>query len=107
MSIQAVIDQLKERGFKVYGPQKLSTYVYFTPDGVRIGYVQYSNLRGITYTTVHKPDKDIGTGFSADSAEDALKSFPDWAVGKGFCNPVKYADMEAFIKQNWQTLVQY
>ena len=54
MSIQVVIEQLKERGFKVYGPAPLTTYAYFTPDGVHIGYVQHNReaLRTQRYTSL-------------------------------------------------------
>lgn len=107
MSIQVVIDQLKERGFKVYGPAPLTTYAWFTPDDVRIGYVQHSNMKGVEYCTVHKPSTQVGTGFKAESADEALCFAPGWAHASDRAAVVKYKDMETFIKQYWQPLVQY
>ena len=106
MSIQAVIDQLKERGFKVYGPSPLTTYAWFTPDDVRIGYVQH-NREGTSYTTVHRPSRQVGTGFKAESAEQALEFAPTWAHARDRAAVVKYKDMETLIKLYWQPLVQY
>lgn len=107
MSIKEVIDDLKEQGFKVYGPDPLTTYVWFTDDGKRIGYAQYGPMEGVKYYSVHKTDTYIGTGFSAKDAEDALRVVPRWATGMGYSMPAKYDSMEAFIKNHWQPLVQY
>ena len=103
---QQLIDDLKAKGYLVYGPEDITTYVWFTePDGKRFGYAQYSRLEGVKYATVHKPDKYNGTGFAADSPEEALTSVPPWA--RTFLAPIKYPDFESFRKKYWQKLVQY
>lgn len=106
MSIRAVIDQLKERGFDVYGPEQLTTYVWFT-DGSNIGYVQYSGMRGTAYSTVHKPCRECGTGFQAENAQEALGFAPRWASAADIKAVHKYQDIEEFKKKYWQPLVQY
>lgn len=107
MSIQQTINNLKSKGYKVYAPVPLTTYVYFTDaEGERIGYAQYSSMRGEEFSTRHKPHRNIGTGFQADSAEEALSFAPSWVHGadRGFV--VKYKDFETFRKGYWQQLVE-
>lgn len=99
-----LIADLKALGFMVYGPERLTTYVWFT-DGVRIGYAQRSNdIEGVRYTTVHKANRHSGTGFTAGTPQEALSVVPHWWTGPA---PTKYKDFETFRKQNWQPLVQY
>lgn len=98
-----LIADLKALGFTVYGPQKLTTYVYFT-DGTRIGYAQNDRLEGVKYSTVHKANLNSGTGFEAVSPTRALDLVPHWWTGQA---PTKYPDFESFRKQHWQPLVQY
>lgn len=104
--MQQLIDDLKAKGYLVYGPENIMTYVWFTePDGKRIGYAQYSRLEGLKYSTVHKPDKYNGTGFGAPNPEEALMGAPSWA--RTASAPIKYPNFESFRKQHWQKLVQY
>lgn len=103
---ERMVDDLKAKGYQVYGPEERTSYVFFT-DGKRIGYAQNSRLCGVTYSTVHRPDKHVGTGFSAETPEEALMHSPQWA-DEGMRKCVrKYADFEEFKAQNWQKLVQY
>ncbi len=106
MSIQLLIDSLKERGLQVYGPEKLTTYVWFT-DGERIGYGQYSNMEGVKYSTVHKANKYTGTGFSAQDTKAALGFAPHWSSESDRQLVVKYRDFAEFQSKYWQPLVQY
>lgn len=106
MSIQLLIDNLKEKGLQVYGPEKLTTYVWFT-DGERIGYSQYSNMEGVKYSTVHKANKYTGTGFSAQDVQAALSFAPNWASESDRMSVVKYRDFAEFQSKYWQPLVQY
>lgn len=103
---QQLIDSLKAKGYQVYGPEELDSYVYFT-DGKRIGYAQYDRVQGVKYSTVHKPHSQIGTGFRADSAEEALAHVPKWAHMSDWSFVVKYADLDTFRKEHWQPLVPY
>lgn len=105
---QYLIEKLKDKGYLVYGPEDITTYVWFVePDGKRFGYAQYSRLEGPQYSTVHRPSSRIGTGFSAKSPEEALMAVPTWAVGKGFETPSKYPDFETFRSKHWCKMVQY
>lgn len=107
MSIKEVIDDLKKQGFKVYGPDPLTTYVWFTDNGKRVGYAQYSRFEGALYSTVHKPCQQCGTGFMVSTARKALCHVPEWAAAADVNAVRKYDSMEEFIKSYWQPLVQY
>lgn len=104
MPVQQLIDSIKAEGLQVFGPEKLTSYVFFT-DGTRIGYGQYNSVGGIKFSTVHKPCRECGTGFQADSIKEALSFAPFWATGTDAVR--KYKDFEEFKNKNWQTLVQY
>ena len=102
MSILALIEEYKEQGFKVYSPEKLSTYFYVT-DGVKIAYVQ-SGSRGVEFTSVHKPCTHSGTGYACDSVEEAFRYRPHWA---SYSEPIiKYKDMQEYINKYWQPLIE-
>lgn len=103
--MQDLIDSIKAQGLQVFGPEKLTPYAYFT-DGTRIGYVQSARVAGISYSTVHKPCRECGTGFKVDSAQEALAHSPAWAGGSASAVR-KYKDFAEFQSKHWQPLVQY
>jgi hypothetical protein len=104
MSIQQLIDDIKAEGLQVFGPEKLTSYVFFT-DGTRIGYGQYNGVGGVKFSTVHKACRECGTGFQADDIQQALSFAPMWATGTQAVR--KYKDFDEFKNKNWQALVQY
>lgn len=106
MSIQQLIDDIKADGLQVFGPEDLTSYVYFT-DGTRIGYAQYDSMFGDKFSTVNKPCKQCGTGYRVDTPEQALAIIPSWAPSADRSMVRKYKDFEEFKKSNWQPLVQY
>jgi hypothetical protein len=106
MSIQLLIDRLKAEGLQVYGPEKLTTYVWFT-DGKNIGYAQHSDWEGVKYSTVHYANKYTGTGFRAQDAQAALGFAPHWATQSDRASVIKYSDFAEFQRKHWQPLVQY
>lgn len=106
MSIQQLIDDIKAEGLQVFGPENLTSYVWFT-DGTRIGYGQYNNFDGAKFSTVHKACRECGTGFQADSIEQALSFAPSWASSADRSAVRKYKDFDEFKTKNWQSLVQY
>lgn len=106
MNTQEIITHLKAQGFKVYGPEQLSSYVYFT-DGTCIGYAQQDSMRGTRYATVHMPNKTSGTGFEARDPKAALGFAPQWVFQRDLNSVVKYRDFEHFRSKHWQPLVQY
>ena len=101
-----LIQTLKSQGYKVYAPEKISSYVFFT-DGVNIGAVQIDRLEGIKYCTVHKASSEHGTGYHVNNAYEALNVIvPSW--GRRDCfPPIKYKNIEEFISKSWQKLIQY
>ncbi len=102
---EQMIEQAKAAGFTVYGPEKLTSYFYIT-DGQRVGYCQADRLRGPTFSTVHKANRQNGTGYHADSMTEALQHKPAWAANDGLPAP-KYKDAADFLAQHWQPLKQY
>lgn len=103
MSIQQFIEQAKEQGFSVYAPEKLSSYFYFSKDN-NIGYCQYTNARGVSFSTVHKANLYTGTGFAVDSFEQALGNRSHWASAT--TTVIKFNSLTEFLDKHWQPLVK-
>lgn len=104
--MRSLIDALKSKGFQVFGPEKLTTYVWFT-DGVRIGYAQCDRFEGVKYSTVHKANKQTGTGFKAQDIKASMENYPHWASRSDVKSVVKYRDFGEFKSKHWCPLVQY
>ena len=104
--MQQLIDDIKAEGLLVFGPEDLSSYVFFT-DGIRVGYAQYDKREGVSYSTTHKACRTVGTGFKVDSLQEALLFAPAWADNRQRAAVCKYKDFEEFKSQNWQPLIQY
>jgi hypothetical protein len=101
-----LIAQLKDKGWQVWGPERRTTYCFFT-DGTRIGYAQIDRLTGVGYYTVNKPSTEHGTGYRVDTPEEALSiSVPHWGRRDALA-PVKYRNFGEFRMKSWQPLVQY
>lgn len=94
------------------------TYIYFT-DGINIGYAQNNYFGRISFSTVHKPCKECGTGFGLNSdgiysptIDDAKKAFiiaPHWAKPSDIKAVKKYknfADYSAQSLNNIGTITQ-
>lgn len=100
MSTNGYVEMMKAEGWKVYTRDR-AEYCYCT-DGTNIAYVQWSNL-GDRVTTVHKPNRTTGTGFSIaetitpQTIRTALQMFaPNWADSKDRRSVRKYKDWEEF-----------
>jgi hypothetical protein len=104
--IQDLINQAKAQGLQTYGPENLTTYFYFT-DGERIGYCQIDRLTGPSWSTVHKPNQTTGTGFGAESFNEALQFAPAWASSRDSESVKKFKSWDEFSRQHWQPLTQY
>lgn len=100
--VKALIDFIKSEGYKVYGPEKLTSYVFLTDGENHIGYAQLGPI-GFQFSTVHKPNRETGTGFRVSSLEESLSYAPTWYKG----SVPKYNSFEEFRKMNWQKLIQY
>ena len=99
--IQVFIDEAKEKGFSVYIPEKLTSYFYFSK-GESVGYCQYQRVGGVSFSTVHKPNKRIGSGYRVESFEEALLNRPYWASKNDIVH--KYSSVCEFLKSHWEPL---
>ena len=104
------IEELKEAGFKVYGPEPLTTYCFAVKND-KIAYVERSDW-GFRYSTVHKPSRYNGTGFgfgqdispSVDAAEACLTyHMPGEGPVKKYRN---WDDYAAAAENRWQEYVE-
>jgi hypothetical protein len=106
------IIELKESGFKVYTSDKKEnpSYIHFVKDD-KIGYCQNSDFGMWSFSTVHKPCRECGTGFNVVDrieyptiklAESCLVNIPQWAAhDRKYSNGVvkKYKDWNDYIIQ--------
>lgn len=103
------IKLLKEKGFRVFTTYYASardntTFIWFSKDD-RIGYCQISYHGGFDYSTVHKPSKENGTGFSMNTGVDAsiqyalntLNSYTEYPEYLKGTTIVKYKTLQEFI----------
>lgn len=106
---------IKAAGLKVYwGSWNHATskpsYFYFT-DGKNIGYCQEGNFGGITFSTVHKPCRECGTGYritddpgtyqpTIEEAKAAFILAPSWARHSDIKAIRKYADWNEYTAKN-------
>jgi hypothetical protein len=101
--MQSILEDIKKRGYLVYAPENITSYFYVT-DAHNIAYVQYSNMRGLEYSSLHKPCLHAGVGYTCRSLNEALGYKPEWAHS----SPInKYKDFPEFQAKHWQKLVQY
>lgn len=103
-AINKLIKEAKEKGYRVLTPEKLSTYFWIF-NGNNIGYCQYDNVYGVSYSTVHKANKYTGTGYKAASMEESVMNKPVWASNDG-STVYKYSGPAEFINKHWQKLVE-
>lgn len=99
--------ELIAAGFDVYA-QPDATWLHFT-DGENIGYCQFDPYRGFGFSTVHKPNKQTGTGFDAgcdiwpatiDHAKEAFAFAPAWADRTDIASVRKYSSMGEWLTAN-------
>lgn len=105
-------DMLAQHGLQVYisrwGFDKWpSEYFHFT-DGKEIGYCQQERMGGLTFSTVHKPNGQCGTGYRItddpgfyevphiDQAKKAFLFAPSWARPSEIRAIVKYKNWDEF-----------
>lgn len=98
---------LLANGFTIIAPEKISTYFHFSKDN-KIGYVQKHYYEGYTFSTVHKPCKEVGTGFrfsepdfdslTLENAINCINCYaPEWAKVSDRNAVKKYESLDAFI----------
>jgi len=68
------INQLKTNGLRVYKNVKRDTYIFFENEMGQLGYCQFDQYQGFKFSTVHKPNKNSGTGYGlANTFEPTLQ----------------------------------
>jgi len=100
---------LLQNDFKILVPEKPTSYMNFEKDN-KIGYCQLSyNKYGISFSTVHKGNRNCGTGFGLDDsytgienptikdAERAFIDYPNWAKKSDIAFVVKYKDLDDYL----------
>ena len=100
------VEQLKDKGYKVYAPANITTYCHFVKND-QIGYLERGDY-GFNFGSVHKPCRECGTGYSIHRdiynptvvmAEDCLVLAPHWASSR---------DIQAIKKyKNWEEYANY
>jgi hypothetical protein len=99
-----IVNILKANGLQVYMRNLTSTYCYCT-DGTHIAYVEWGNRDAVS--TVHKPNKQIGTGFhmfdeiTPASVRSAMQTVaPGWAKDSDRKSVIKYKSWDDFHKSS-------
>jgi len=98
---------LLDNGFTIIAPKEGCTYFHFSKDG-KIGYVQQNYYGGYTFSTVHKPCRECGTGFRFSDTdfddltlENAINCAncvaPNWARQSDRNAVRKYESLDIFI----------
>lgn len=102
--LMGFITVLKQNGFRVFAPED-RLYCFFVL-GNDIGYVECGAF-GFNFSTVHKPNRSTGTGFSVardcspslDKARECFIFAPAWASRRDQTSVIKY--------RNWAEYISY
>ena len=107
---------LQQNGFTVIVSKKHPfEWIYFEKDG-KIGTVSPGNFYGLNFSSVHKPCRECGTGFSTDRevteptikhAENTLLHSPNWATPYQRKAVIKYKDVNDFISSTNNKWAEY
>ena len=98
-----VIRFIQEQGFDVYTRERSPSYAYFS-NASGIGYIEHDHASGCSLSSVHKPNRQSGTGYQVarhvgtltpELLREAVNTHrAPWAHGDDM--PVKFASMDAF-----------
>src|SRR5690606_37251594 len=98
---------IKSAGYRVYMLEPQIDEFCFYTDGTRIGYAQWSDIRGPYVGSVHVPNRQTGTGFNVadeitpESLEAAISCHaPDWATTRDRGSVRKYPNWKAYQSAN-------
>lgn len=108
----------KKAGYTVYtadDKEKLSWFYIVSKQG--IGYIQAGDFGRVFYSTVHKPNRQCGTGFriNEEEQEASLEMInstfafcPSWVREKRDIEAVKkYKDWEEYLSQPLKQILSY
>lgn len=108
------VEDLLKENFRVFVCEKSPTFCKYVKDD-NIGYVQTNRYKtGLDFSTVHKANRDIGTGFQVASdvvkptiemAEQAFMLAPHWCSSSRLSSVVKYKSWDQYLKEN--TILKY
>ena len=102
-----IIAKVQRFGFDVYMRNPDDTWLYFT-DGKSIGYLEDGRL-GFNLSTVHKPNKQAGTGFQIERDAGYFDAYmlrrcfvgvPHWAPLRDRDSIKKYRDMSEYLNES-------
>jgi hypothetical protein len=114
-TIEEFAQELLRNGFRVMKPTEGSkTYFFFEKHG-KLGYVQAARFGGFRFSTVHKPCRHAGTGYSLgeegtsnptiEDAESCLVDHPSWVSNRDRLEVVKYKSLDEY--QEKETVLSY
>lgn len=84
------------------------TWIHFEKGG-KVGYCSFEKWRGFNFSTIHKPSKEVGTGYRILSgietpttahAEKTLVERAEWAHRKDAKYVKKYASLDEYADKN-------
>lgn len=107
-------NKLKAAGLTVFLPEDArSNYIHFGDDK-NVGYCQYAAWEGFSFSTVHKPNRQTGTGFrvhgtigepTVQHAKDTFVLAPYWASAADKASVVKYNGVRDYVER--ETILEY
>ena len=95
-----------------------TTYIHFSDDGKNVGYAQQERFGGVTFSTVHKPNSNCGTGFAVTDRDagnfdptlgDARSAFtfaPYWASKRDREAVQKFDSFSAYLESPMNKIVE-
>ncbi len=118
------VQELKNNNFAVYtaDEKKEITWCNFVKDD-KIGYIQYDDFTGFSFSTKHKPNRRCGTGFQVHTeiieptikhCIDCFVSVPYWSIKRYWGrnagnspNVIKYKSWEEYINTPLGSILKY
>lgn len=110
--LEEVVNNAKEKGYKVYTFQSSGNIkqIFIVNQENQIGSCS-AYFSGVNFSSVHKPDKDIGTGFRVsgefadpEKLDICFRNYPAWPTNK---NVVKYKSWEEYISSPINRILKY
>lgn len=119
--LKKAIELMLDNNFKIFAylDKRLNkiTWAMFT-EGNNIGYIQTGDFgHGVKYSTVHKPNNNIGTGFGLcedaednPAIEDLRRAFiiaPNWAKRQDVKRVEKFKNIEEYFSKPINQILEY
>lgn len=110
--LEKVISIAKEKGYKVYTFQSSGNIkqIFIVNQENQIGSCS-AHFSGVNFSSVHKPDEEIGTGFRVsgefadpEKLDICFRNYPSWPTNK---NAVKYKSWEEYVSSPINRILKY